>query len=264
MNTLPSSSAAVNPLRTFTAYPRAGSPKSVETARTDAEAAALCEAHGDSFALDLAAHFRRFGRLSNAQTAWLHVKAEQYAAEASHANKNVEGLVQDEAEMDSIIALFAKASANLKKPAIELIDGDKNRYRLKLLGASSRYAGCVGITCGGTWLGRISTDGLFFPSPAAAAYRGLVDLLARFAADPAGVGGEIGRLTGCCCFCRLKLTDERSTEVGFGPVCAKNFGLAWGTPAAQSEDEAAARRKAAARKAVETRRARLAAAAQAS
>jgi len=34
--------------------------------------------------------------------------------------------------------------------------------------------------------------------------------------------------TGNCCFCRRELTDKRSTEVGYGPICADHFSLPWG------------------------------------
>jgi hypothetical protein len=37
-----------------------------------------------------------------------------------------------------------------------------------------------------------------------------------------------GRATGCCVFCARELTDDRSVEVGYGPVCAANNELPWG------------------------------------
>lgn len=37
-----------------------------------------------------------------------------------------------------------------------------------------------------------------------------------------------GQLYGTCIFCWKDLTDERSIEVGYGPVCAENRGLPWG------------------------------------
>jgi hypothetical protein len=52
--------------------------------------------------------------------------------------------------------------------------------------------------------------------------------LASLAADPAAACSAYGHLTGACCFCRLPLTDARSVAVGYGPICAGNFGLPWG------------------------------------
>lgn len=40
---------------------------------------------------------------------------------------------------------------------------------------------------------------------------------------------KFGHLTGTCVFCGRGLTDERSVEVGYGPVCAEREGLPWGT-----------------------------------
>lgn len=40
-----------------------------------------------------------------------------------------------------------------------------------------------------------------------------------------------GKLYGICIFCNRDLTDERSIEVGYGPVCAENQGLPWGETA---------------------------------
>ena len=36
-----------------------------------------------------------------------------------------------------------------------------------------------------------------------------------------------------CCFCNRALEDERSTAVGYGPICAGHFGLAWGNRPAE-------------------------------
>jgi len=43
--------------------------------------------------------------------------------------------------------------------------------------------------------------------------------------------GWFGRLHGICCFCAKDLTDDRSIEVGYGPVCAKKHHLPWGDKA---------------------------------
>jgi hypothetical protein len=76
------------------------------------------------------------------------------------------------------------------------------------------------------WFGRVLVDGTFQPSrqaPAALAAR-----LAQFAAEPARIAGEAGRLVGRCCFCNIALSDGRSTAVGYGETCAANWGLPWG------------------------------------
>jgi Family of unknown function (DUF6011) len=44
----------------------------------------------------------------------------------------------------------------------------------------------------------------------------------------AAEAAALGHTTSFCCFCSLELTDDRSTDVGYGPVCASKRGLPWG------------------------------------
>lgn len=44
----------------------------------------------------------------------------------------------------------------------------------------------------------------------------------------AELAAKFGALYGRCVFCSQTLTDERSIEVGYGPICAENHGLPWG------------------------------------
>ena len=78
------------------------------------------------------------------------------------------------------------------------------------------------------WFGRILRDGTFEPSRKNDAPAELLPALRDFAAKPAQVAAAHGRLTGRCCFCNSGLDDPRSTAEGYGPTCAKHFGLPWG------------------------------------
>lgn len=55
------------------------------------------------------------------------------------------------------------------------------------------------------------------------------EFLSRLKADPVGFLAECGRAMDRCCYCNLPLEDERSKQVGYGPICAKHWGLPWGT-----------------------------------
>jgi uncharacterized protein (TIGR02996 family) len=57
------------------------------------------------------------------------------------------------------------------------------------------------------------------------------EFLDRMSADPVGFVAECGRDMGRCCYCNMPLEDERSKVVGYGPTCAKRWGLPWGDPA---------------------------------
>jgi hypothetical protein len=52
-------------------------------------------------------------------------------------------------------------------------------------------------------------------------------LFSAIAADPAKAAAESGHLTGRCSFCSRTLDDSRSVQHGYGPQCAKKFGLPW-------------------------------------
>ena len=143
-----------------------------------------------------------------------------------------------------IMALFDTAKQHLKFPAIELgvpaIVADRLfAVRVNVAGERAREPGSLTVVTAEknaegsrTYLGRITRAGVWeassrngYPALVVAA---IGDRLAAFAAEPAKIAGEHGRLTGRCCFCRIRLTDERSTAVGYGEKCSENYGLPWG------------------------------------
>jgi hypothetical protein len=135
-------------------------------------------------------------------------------------------------QIGGVFSLFEQAIANrLKWPKIRLQTRTGAPVVLARAGDKSRYTGQVMITDGrpfgaNTYYGRVGMDGVFNPSQVESP--AVVELLERLSADPVAVASEYGRLTGQCCFCGLPLKDARSTAVGYGPVCAEKFGLAWG------------------------------------
>jgi len=146
------------------------------------------------------------------------------------------------AGLSVILGMFSKAKENLKFPAIRLMDDSRNEYQLSLAGAASKNAGCIYVKGekvdndeeGATrpYLGKITPQGRFFPAQDCP--RNVESELQKFAADPEGLATRYGRMTGCCCFCGRKLTDARSTDVGYGPTCADKFGLDWGSKAIEA------------------------------
>ncbi len=145
----------------------------------------------------------------------------------------------DVGSFEGVIGLFNTAKEHLKFPKISLMlnprKEDEQAIVLSLAGQRSKNAGSVYITDGrpygdNKYFGRISPDGKWDPSRQVEGtlMTSLVALLTALGKEPAKVAGEHGRLMGNCCFCRKGLTDERSTMVGYGPVCAENYGLPWG------------------------------------
>lgn len=133
------------------------------------------------------------------------------------------------AGLPSIFNMFKSAAGHLKRPAIRLADDAGNHLTLSLAAETSKNAGFIYVKRDGVgdgYCGKISPEGRFFP--VSSCPKTVEPHLLAFAADPTGVATKYGRLTGKCCFCGRKLTDERSTAMGYGPVCADHFGLDWG------------------------------------
>jgi hypothetical protein len=172
------------------------------------------------FAADLVAQYFQRG-LSARQWPWVH-KLVVDAAKPAPAGVD--------ADFAGVIHLFDHAAEHLKYPGLAL-EVDGIHIELKRAGSKSKAPGAVNITDGGRygnnlWYGRIERDGTLTPS------RQLTDgiraLLLALAAAPAAVAAAYGRKTGNCCFCSRPLTDERSTAVGYGPICAEHWSLPWG------------------------------------
>jgi hypothetical protein len=130
----------------------------------------------------------------------------------------------------AIPRLFADAvSPRLKYPHINLRTSGAVVV-LRLAGAKSSQPGSVTITSEGsfhtrTFYGRITGTGELQPTRAVTA--DVIALVRRFNDDPIAVASECGRITGNCSFCRLALSDPRSTALGYGPVCAEQWKLPW-------------------------------------
>ena len=195
--------------------------KRVDTPYSDAEAldrlsslVATGKVRSSDFAHDL---LNRRARLTADMMTWVHVlvvEAEQPAPEVGPSRS-----------FPRIAALFETAKEHRKAPAIRFPG-----LRLKVTRGGS-FPGSIGVTDGGPygsskWFGRILPSGEFVPSRATTS--DVVAFLEKFEADPASVAAHEGHESGSCCFCAQELTDERSLHVGYGPICAGNFGLPWG------------------------------------
>jgi hypothetical protein len=166
-----------------------------------------------NFARSLIDQLARKGSLSAAQWHWMRVLAER--AKARKAPK------AERPRLPNIHGLMSKAASVLTRAAITM------------RGFSVRTSRTHGVfyvkDSSGSYLGKITEGGEFWVSreaePRAAQ---IAKELADLEADPVKAATVYGHETGCCCFCTRPLTDSRSIEVGYGPVCADRFGLPWG------------------------------------
>lgn len=141
-----------------------------------------------------------------------------------------------------VVALLRKAQdSGLKYPKLWLAFADRSDLRITIAGSGSRTPGFLMLTDGeafgsNKFYGRISPAGeLELGRDSGPRRDELVPLLERLAREPAKVAAEYGHLTGNCCFCSRKLSDDRSIAVGYGQICARKFGLPWGAAAVSIE-----------------------------
>lgn len=178
-----------------------------------------------AFAVDLVKTYHR-----HQMRGWsLTPKQQHWAARlAQMATGRTEAPVEI-GNLSGLIDLFDKAAQKVKHPAI-VVASPVGRLRITVAGERSRCPGTVNVAEEGRygeayWYGRIDRDGVFTANKAGPTPPGLIDFLKRLAAEPATVAAEHGRQTGCCCFCNRDLTDPRSVEVGYGPICASTYQL---------------------------------------
>lgn len=171
---------------------------------------------------DFARNLRQTLHWTKSQEGWAHwlvIEAQSKASQPTQATG-----------FKAILDLFATASASLQYPRITFTTS-AGTVRIQRAGQQSRYCGELQVTDGqgygqSRYYGRIDKAGNFHPGRD---FSGAVTAaLAEIEANPAEALGRMGRAEGVCCFCSKDLTDEASTSHGYGPVCAKNWGLPHG------------------------------------
>lgn len=144
----------------------------------------------------------------------------------------------------NLLGLFEKAGTKLKFPSISFSLNTSDGIMpvvVRRSGTKSQYTGQLNLTDGGPfgmshYYGRVDLEGEYWPSKNPVVQQHLqtmICFLRDFAVDPHATAFEHGHKSGHCCFCNRKLTEEKSLAAGYGPVCAKNWGLAveWKTAA---------------------------------
>jgi hypothetical protein len=184
----------------------------------------------------LIASVERRGTASEKQFYWLDLLLKRANGEVQAPKAEKIG------SLKKIHALFDSARGHLKYPAIILgwaettvVDGEKyyniHRIKLTVAGEKAKQPGTINVINAdfNDWYGRITRDGIFQHGHKHEAPQEVSDLLVAFAKDPVKVAKDQPRfLQGKCCFCNRRLEDERSTQVGYGPVCAEHWDLPWG------------------------------------
>lgn len=193
---------------------------------TDMERHDVLAKNPEPFAQSLASFFRKNGRWTPKQQFWVAKITQPKPA----GLPIVEGF-----DGTKVLEMFDEAAKHLKRPAITFV-GDPNGPTKKIKisrCASGENEGCLNLSNAGAygtpenvWFGRINRKGEW--ETTGKAHPRAVAFLTAFAAAPRETAEKYGKRTGFCCFCNRPLKDERSTNVGYGPVCADHFAMPWG------------------------------------
>lgn len=140
-------------------------------------------------------------------------------------------------DFTAVYEMFASAAKTNKFPKIT-IDADGFEFYLYVSGPQAKISGVINVKgkgWGGIWYGRITEAGTW--THRTAVDERMADALSKLAFDPVGTVAAYGKLSGRCCFCAIELTAGVSVDVGYGPVCAKKWGLPHGKKATLSSHE---------------------------
>jgi len=163
----------------------------------------------NSFAASLIAQLDDRGFLSEKQIA----AADRMVAKANSNRPTALGT------LSKIREIFANAiESGLKRPRFHLSD-----IVISLAPPTGKNAGYLYVKEDGEYQGKISESGAFFKIRDAR--EGIEGDLTILAADPLSAAIEHGKATGSCACCGRELTDEKSVELGIGPICRKRWSI---------------------------------------
>lgn len=158
--------------------------------------------------------------------------------QACEAARNAKAIAQaakpktELAGLEPLVKFLQDAQARgLKFPKLRVLDYD-NQTELRLTVTKTGSApGTVVVKRNGEFIGSVRPDGEVRGALAHDFRR--QELLQVVAEDPAKAAKDYAQVMCQCCFCAKPLTDAGSVQVGYGPICAKHWGLphvAIGTP----------------------------------
>lgn len=188
------------------------------------------------FAESLLSGHRRYGRFSPGQQKWVDILVARGSEDSSVARQDIQ-LDKTLNPTGVVIRLFQTGKSNLKFPKVRILSPAGKHLLVRLAGEKSKYRGELQVLdqdqqdlsdwgYSKRYYGRIDHEGVFHTS--GKCDQDVADAINEFAKDPIQAAKAYGHITGNCCYCGKKLTDARSTEVGYGATCAKNWGQPWG------------------------------------
>lgn len=191
-----------------------------------------------AFATSLIDSYDDKGRLTDKQFVWIENLLERTTPEKAAE------VAKEQALLKPIVDLLA--NADLKKPSIRFVFADGTQGKVYLAPASGSNAGHVYVKDGSQYAGKITPAGAFRAVDLSDGRKAeLIAALTDVAKDPLAAAKRFAEATkskdrehGSCCFCAHELTDPRSIQVSYGPICAAKYHLPWGEASATEEEAA--------------------------
>lgn len=130
----------------------------------------------------------------------------------------------DRNELTKLIDFLNDAvKRGLKHPKVRFLGVDgATEVRLSLT-TRGQAPGSLAVVSNGNYYGAVRPDGTV--TGPLSSDKDMQKRLIRIAEDPIAAAREYAALMCNCSFCGKELTDAGSVQVGYGPICAKHFGL---------------------------------------
>ena len=130
-------------------------------------------------------------------------------------------------DYETLFTMLRKASGNLKYPKIKFTS--TNGFDKVTLYLATK--GYVAIKVNSIYVGKVTPGiGSDFQNSVFRMYQGTTELqneILEFCKNPDAATKLYGQRYSNCCFCGIELTNKASLQMGYGPICADNFGLPW-------------------------------------
>lgn len=195
-----------------------------------------------SFVNSLIKQFKSKGLLSSKQEYWVKRMHESAMAAMAVADGVADADEKNEvvADLTKVFEWFETANkSKLKYPQITFMLDDNKALRLKQ-SKGGKHPGSIVLTDDkpfgqNEFYGWLLENGEWVKSALGDERSDYISpVIEELAGDPIAYVKEYGVKTGCCCFCNAKLESDNSLALGYGPVCAKRWGLPWNTASAKA------------------------------
>jgi hypothetical protein len=128
-------------------------------------------------------------------------------------------------QVPGIFEFLARASEKLKAPKMRFLAPTDEEMRLSIAGPRAANPGALVVVIARNFIGTILPTGVV--KGPLTRNEPVLETLKAIEENPIAAIKAYGAKMCRCSLCNLPLTDEGSVEVGYGPVCARNWNLAW-------------------------------------